>query len=223
MYSCDTRDSLDKRKLPYDDGAFDMSEGHLGRLLPACLHQAISDVVPARLEYYEEWLSPDGLRDGNIGLAPVSAVIGFLRTEGETYHAVVARAGQLAASWSVATLPALQRRLAGSLPLAFRSRFALRVAKRIVQEVLPGSRPSMRLRRGKATVQVQSSVFCKVRESQPRPMCAFYAALVVETLRCFNVAAESKIESCQAVSRQPCVMSIQIVGATASAEPAMAA
>ena len=41
-----------------------MTETHLGRLLPACLHQAISDVMPSRLEYYEEWLSPDGLRDG---------------------------------------------------------------------------------------------------------------------------------------------------------------
>ena len=60
-----------------------MTEGHLGRLLPACLHQAIADVLPQRLEFYEEWLDPVGLRDGSIGLAPISAVIGFLRTEGE--------------------------------------------------------------------------------------------------------------------------------------------
>ena len=201
-----------------------MIEAHLSRLLPACLHQAISDVIPSRLEYYEEWLSPDGLRDGNIGLAPVSAVIGFLRTEsGETYHQVVARAGQLAASWSVATLPALQRRLAGSLPLVLRSHFALRIARRIVHEVLPSSKASTRLRRRHATLRVQSSVFCKVREPQGRPMCGFYSALAVETLRCFNVAAEAKIDSCQAVSRQPCEMSIQIVGAAASTEPAMAA
>ena len=49
-----------------------MTEARIGRLLPACLHQAISDVLPERLEYYEEWLSPDGLRDGSIGLAPVT-------------------------------------------------------------------------------------------------------------------------------------------------------
>jgi len=53
-----------------------MTEAQVGRVLPACLHQAISEVLPDRLEYYEEWLSPDGLRDGSIGLAPASRLGG---------------------------------------------------------------------------------------------------------------------------------------------------
>ena len=200
-----------------------MTETHLGRLLPACLHQAISDVMPSRLDFYEEWLSPDGLRDGSIGLAPVSAVIGFLRTEGELYHAVVARAGTLAAAWSVAALPALQRRFGGSLPLTLRSHFALRIARRIVREELAMSTVSSRLRRGRGTFRVQSSVFCSVRASQNRPLCDFYAALAVETLRSFQVAAEARIDCCRAVSGPACEVSIDIVGASTATEPAMAA
>jgi hypothetical protein len=200
-----------------------MADTHLGRLLPACLHQAISDVMPSRLDFYEEWLSPDGLRDGSIGIAPVSAVIGFLRTEGEQYHEVVARAGTLAALWSVAALPALQRRLGSSLPLSLRSHFALRVARRIVRDELAMSSVVSRLRRGRATFRVQSSLFCTVRASQNRPLCDFYAALAVETLRCFQVAAAARIDGCRAVSGPACEVSIDIVGASTATEPAMAA
>jgi len=200
-----------------------MTATHLGRLLPACLHQAINDVMPSRLDFYEEWLSADGLRDGSIGLAPVSAVIGFLRTEGELYHQVVARAGTLAATWSVAALPGLQRRLGASLPLSLRSHFALRIARRIVRDELATSSVSSRLRRGRATFRVQSSMFCTVRASQDRPLCDFYAALAVETLRCFQVAAAARIETCRAVSGPACEVSIDIVGASTAREPAMAA
>ena len=180
-------------------------------------------MMPSRLDFYEEWLSPDGLRDGSIGLAPVSAVIGFLRTEGELYHAVVARAGTLAAAWSVAALPTLQRRFGGSLPLTLRSHFALRIARRIVREELAMSTVSSRLRRGRGSFRVQSSVFCSVRASQNRPLCDFYAALAVETLRSFQVAAEARIDCCRAVSGPACEVSIDIVGASTATEPAMAA
>ena len=200
-----------------------MTEAQIGRLLPACLHQAISDVLPDRLDYYEEWLSPDGLRDGSIGLAPVSAVLGFLRTEGEAYSRVSDRAGTLAATWTVATLPPFQRRLGASLPLSLRARFGLRVARRIVRYVMATSSASTRLRRGTATMRIQASVFCKVREPQSRPLCDFYAAVAVEALRCFDVAAEAKLESCRAASGNQCVVTLRIVGATRASEPARAA
>jgi hypothetical protein len=200
-----------------------MTEAHLGRLLPACLHQAISDVLPDRLDYYEEWLSPDGLRDGSIGLAPVSAVLGFLRTEHDAYPRVMDRAGTLAANWTVASLPPFQRRLGASLPLALRVRFGLRVARRIVRYVMATSSASTRLRRGTATMRIQASVFCKVREPQPRPLCDFYAAVAVEALRSFDVAADAKLDACRATSGNQCVVTLRIVGATRAAEPAQAA
>ena len=46
-----------------------MSEPRIGRVVVASLHQAISDVLPNRLEFYENWLSNAGLREGTIGLA----------------------------------------------------------------------------------------------------------------------------------------------------------
>ena len=63
-----------------------MTEGGVGRLLVASLHQAIADLLPARLEFYEAWLNPVGLREGRIGLAPLAAVLSFLRQEGDAYR-----------------------------------------------------------------------------------------------------------------------------------------
>ena len=59
-----------------------MSEARIGRVLVASLHQAIADLLPTRLEFYENWLNVAGLREGTIGLAPLTAVLSFLRTEG---------------------------------------------------------------------------------------------------------------------------------------------
>ena len=41
-----------------------MIEAGIGRLLVASLHQGIADLLPTRLEFYESWLNPAGLRDG---------------------------------------------------------------------------------------------------------------------------------------------------------------
>jgi hypothetical protein len=74
-----------------------MSEPRIGRVLVASLHQAIADLLPTRLEFYENWLNVSGLRDGTIGLAPLSAVLSFLRTEGDAYTLITARAGEYGA------------------------------------------------------------------------------------------------------------------------------
>ena len=66
-------------------------------MLVASLHQGISDLIPTRLDFYENWLNPAGMRNGKIGLAPLAAVLSFLRQEGEPYALVTERAGQYAA------------------------------------------------------------------------------------------------------------------------------
>src|SRR4029077_19383333 len=86
-------------------------EGGVGRLLVASLHQGIADLLPTRLEFYESWLNPSGLRDGRIGLAPRAAVLSFLRQEGSPYRLIAARAGEYTAEWTVADLSAIQRSL----------------------------------------------------------------------------------------------------------------
>jgi len=200
-----------------------MTEALVGRLLPACLHQAILDVLPQRLDFYEEWLHPDGLRDGNIGLAPLTAVVGFLRTEGEAYERVMTRAGALAGEWSIAALPGVQRRVVASLPRGLRARAALRIAARIVRSVLSTSKASTRLRRGHARLSVTSSLFCAVREPHAAPLCAFYAALGADVLRRFDLPVEVRIESCRAVSGGACVVELDLSGAAEVPGPAMAA
>jgi hypothetical protein len=70
-----------------------MREGVMGRVLVASLHQGIADVTPARLAFYENWLSGKGLREGTIGMSRLLAVLSFLRAEGEAYEEITARAG----------------------------------------------------------------------------------------------------------------------------------
>jgi hypothetical protein len=110
-----------------------MTDAGVGRLLVASLHQSIADLLPSRLEFYESWLNPAGLRDGRIGVAPLAAVLSFLRQEGEPYHLVTARAGEYTAEWTVAQLAPIQRTIIRSAPASIRPRLAMRTARRMVR------------------------------------------------------------------------------------------
>ncbi|HUL73985.1 MAG TPA: hypothetical protein VLT86_12835 [Vicinamibacterales bacterium] len=199
-----------------------MTEARVGRLLAACLHQAILDRLPQRLDFYEHWLHSEGLRDGSIGLAPMIAVLGFLRTEGEAYDRVVSRAGHLAAEWTVASLPALERRVIAWLPRPLRARAALRIASRIVRSICTSSNASARVRRRVAQFSIKSSLFCDVREHQPVALCGFYRAVAVGTLAALGVPACGRVERCHAVQGGACVVVLDLF-AEATADPAMAA
>jgi hypothetical protein len=187
-----------------------MTEARVGRLVPACLHQAIQEALPRRLDFYEHWLRSEGLHDGSIGLAPMTAVLGFLRTEGDGYNQVVERAGALAAEWTIASMPSFRRRMMTALPRPLRVRAAMRVASDIVQEVSSASQARRRLRRGGASLEVQSSLFCTVRDRQSMPLCGFYAATTAEALRAFGVPATGRPERCRAVDGATCVMAIEL-------------
>src|SRR5215217_4954909 len=117
-----------------------MSEARIGRVLVASLHQAIADLLPDRLEFYENWLNAPGLREGTIGLAPLSAVLSFLRIEGDAYNRIAERAGEYAADWTVGSMSGLERRVIGVLPIRLRTRGALRAAATLVRSTYPGSR-----------------------------------------------------------------------------------
>src|SRR3954470_15029176 len=95
----------------------DMREDGIGRVLVASLHQAIADLLPTRLGFYENWLNAEGLREGTIGLAPLFAVLSFLRQEGEAYRIITTRAGEYAAEWTVQSMPALQRGMIKAAPV----------------------------------------------------------------------------------------------------------
>jgi hypothetical protein len=201
-----------------------MTEARIGRLLAACLHGAIADRLPQRLEFYENWLTGDGLRDGSIGQAPISAVLGFLRTEGAAYDEVTARAGELAALWTVASLPPATRRAIGWLPRTWRARAALRVAAGVIRGVQSSSRASTRVRRRTARMEVAHSLFCAVREVPAAPLCGFYVAVAIESLRQFAISAAGRTERCRAVGgSSTCLLVLELSDADVAPDPALAA
>jgi hypothetical protein len=175
-----------------------MSEPRIGRVLVASLHQAIADLLPTRLEFYENWLSAAGLRDGTIGLAPLSAVLSFLRSEGQAYNLITERAGEYAADWTVSTMSGLERRLKRALPAPLRARAALRTARALVRATYPGSRAIVKMKRGTASVDLRGSLFCEVREASVLPLCGFYASAIARVLHQFALHAEATVSECRA-------------------------
>jgi bacteriochlorophyll 4-vinyl reductase len=189
-----------------------MSEPRIGRVLVASLHQAIADVLPNRLEFYENWLNVSGLREGTIGLAPLSAVLSFLRSEGEPYARITARAGEYAADWTVNGMPAFERRVIRALPATLRARAALRTARTLVRRTYPGSRAIVKLRRGTASIDLRGSLFCEVREASVSPLCGFYAAAIARVLELFAVKADARVEECRASgARKGCHLAVVVL------------
>ena len=192
-----------------------MSEPRIGRFLVASLHQAIAELLPDRLEFYENWLSVSGLREGTIGLAPLHAVLSFLRGEGAIYAQVVARAGDYAAQWTVNGLPAFERRVLRTLPLRLRTRAALRTARGLVRATYPGSRAIVHMRKESVSIDLRGSLFCEVREASVQPLCGFYAAAISRVLQRFDVPGEAQMDACRAADGgQGCLMSVVVRQAT---------
>jgi hypothetical protein len=185
-----------------------MTETSVGRLLTASLHQAIADLLPARLEFYEDWLHPAGLRDSRIGLAPLGAALSFLRRETLSYDLVTGRAGQYAAEWMVGDLRPIQRSVLRWVPPALRLRLVLRLARRMIRRTYAESRPSVRWRWGRATMAIPQSAFCGVRERVDAPLCEFYVAAVRRLLAMFALDADVRTERCRATGASDCAVGV---------------
>jgi len=190
-----------------------MSEPRIGRVLVASLHQAIADLLPTRLEFYENWLNVSGLREGTIGLAPLSAVLSFLRSEGQAYNLITERAGQYAADWHVSTVSGFQRRLVCALPAPLRARAALRTARALVRATYPGSRAIVRIKRGTASVDLRGSLFCEVREASVLPLCGYYASAIARVFHLFALHADAQVSACRAAGGgKGCRLSVVVSG-----------
>ena len=194
-----------------------MIEAGIGRLLVASLHQAIADLLPTRLEFYEAWLNPTGLRDGRIGLAPLAAVLSFLRLEGEQYKLVAARAGEYTAEWWVADLPTFKRTIIRATPPGLRVHLVLRLARAMVRSTYRGSRAIVRWRKGRGAVDLRGSIFCEVRDRVEAPLCEFYASALRRLLLLFSLDAEVGLEQCRATGAGQCLMVILVRAESASA------
>ena len=189
----------------------DMREAGIGRVLVASLHQGIADVLPMRLGFYENWLNAEGLREGTIGLAPLYAVLSFLRQEGDAYHLITTRAGEYAAEWTVLSMRPVQRTIIKAAPVWLRSRILLRLARRLVRSSYHGSRAISRLRNGTASVDVRASIFCTVREPVPSPLCGFYAAAFTRLLALFNIDARTNVVTCRGTGEGTCLLTVAIL------------
>jgi hypothetical protein len=156
-----------------------MVDAGIGRLLISSLHQGIADVSPMRLEFYENWLTPKGMRDGRIGLAPLGAVLSFLhREEAPTNDQIVARAGRYAADWTFADLSSLRRWMIRRLPMPLRARAALGVAKGMIMTTVSESKVKVRYDGSSAVIDINSALFDQLRNPATIPMRAFYASAV---------------------------------------------
>jgi hypothetical protein len=200
-----------------------MAEPRIGRVLVASLHQAIADLLPTRLEFYENWLSTSGLRQGTIGLAPLNAVLSFLRLEGDAYHLITARAGEYAAAHVVEALPAVERALVRALPGPVRAHGAFWLIPGMIRATYGGTRAVVRLRRGVGTVDIRGSLFCIVREMPAMPLCGFYAAAVARLLELFGVTADARVSTCRACGGTACVIAVAIDAAREAREEVVAA
>lgn len=185
-----------------------MREAGIGRVLVASLHQAIADIMPTRLGFYENWLNAEGLREGTIGLAPLFAVLSFLRQEGDAYRIVTVRAGEYAAEWTVQSMPPLRRSAIKAAPVWLRTRMLMRLSRQLVRDTYQGSRAISRLRRGTANIDVRASVFCSVREPVAAPLCDFYAAAFTKLLGMFDVAARAEVVACRGTGETSCILKV---------------
>jgi bacteriochlorophyll 4-vinyl reductase len=193
-----------------------MRDAGIGRVLVASLHQGIADTLPGRLGFYENWLDAQGLRDGTIGLAPLYAVLSFLRQEDdEAYQTITRCAGVYAAEWTVESMPPLRRRLIKAAPAWLRSRLLLNLAGRLVTQSYSGSRAVTRLRRGQASVHLRESVFCSVREPVARPLCGFYAAAFTRLNALFDLSTSVEVVSCRGTGGPACKMSFPVLDSRA--------
>jgi len=187
-----------------------MPDAGIGRVLVASLHQGIADILPTRLTFYEEWLNAEGLRGGTIGAAPVSAVLSFLRQEGDAYDLITTRAGRYAAEWTVETMPAFRRRVINAAPVWMRTRMLARLAKQLVRDSCQTSRAYSKVRRGSIRIDLRDSVFCSVREPARRPLCRFYAAAFARMLDLFQLDAAAAVIACRGAGGDGCVVTLAL-------------
>src|SRR4029434_3409765 len=112
----------------------------------------------------ELWWHPSGRREGRIGLARLAAVLSFLRLEGAPYYLIAARAGEYTADWTVAGISPLRKRFILAIPPSLRKRVVVSIAQWMVQSTYGDTMVKVRWREWQGAVDLQSSLFCEVRE-----------------------------------------------------------
>jgi predicted hydrocarbon binding protein len=189
-----------------------MKDARIGRVLVASLHQGIADILPNRLSFYENWLDARGLRLGTIGVAPLTAVLSFLRQEGDAYGMITRRAGEYAAEWTIESLSGARRTAIKASPRWLRKRILLRIARQLVHNSYRDSRAIAKFKQGRAEIDLRASIFCSVREPVAQPLCGFYAAAVQRLMELFNIGARTEVVACRGTGESTCLVQVALNG-----------
>jgi hypothetical protein len=139
----------------------------------------------------------------------MTGALGFLRRE-PAYALIAARAGEYAATWTMAGLWPFKKTLMMRVPRALRVRVALYEARQMVRSTYPGTRAFIRMRNGRASVELRGSLFCGVREAVDAPLCGFYASAFNKLLEHVNLPAETTIDGCRGAGSRACMISITV-------------
>ena len=180
------------------------------RLLPASLHQAIAELLPLRLEFYENWLRPFDLFRGTVGSPQLLAVLSFLREEGDDYDLVMYRAGEHAAKNFIENISGLTRSVACVLPVRWRVRVALRLCSSLVKRIDNRSRAMMRVKPDAVLFEIHGSTFCSIRGVVKKPLCVFYVVVLERVMDFLNVSAKAKVDGCCARGDEVCLVSVVV-------------
>lgn len=192
-----------------------MSEARIGRLVAAALHEAVADLLPLRLEFYETYLDPRRLRTGTIRVASFWAALSFLRREGDAYPRVVREAGRVAAAWTWNGVPAYRRGFWRRLPAASRARAALRLVRRLVTGTISTSRARSRVRGGVGRLVIEGSGFCDTRAAASEPLCGFYVAAIERLCEELAIDGRARVEQCRSLGADACTVVLEWPGAEA--------
>lgn len=185
-----------------------MGELKIGRVVPAALHQAISELLPIRLKFYEEWLTLDRIRGGSVSRAKVGAVLSFLRQESSGYDQVVERAGRYTGVWTFDARSRFCEGLLQQMPRPIRVWIALRRAASLIKGLHGDGRLRWATRRGVVVAEIQRSLFCEVRVKARAPLCRFYAALLECCLESVKLSCNIELIRCRGVGDKLCELRI---------------
>ena len=187
-----------------------MSEARIDRLLGAALHQAIADLLPMRLDFYESYLRPRGWREDAVNLAPVTAVLSFLRHEEPgTYDAVMVRAAGYASEWWMARQSWPVRSGRQLLPSWMRLRQAGRMARQHFEHAYRGTKVRVRPARGRLDLEIRGSIFCNSREHAHDPNCRYYLAFLEALLADDSQPRTAAIAACRALGGEHCLITVE--------------
>jgi hypothetical protein len=184
------------------------------------LHRAIGELLPARLEHYENWLGPSGLHE--LGLDSFFAMVTSLRQEGDAFDLVTERAGHHAAVWSFEALPAVKRVLVRAMPRGFRKQAALRLVSVVLPRLCAGIHIDMTRRGSTVLVNLEKSPFCIFSEPGVDRSCTFCASTISALLGLLGLPAAVRASRCQAAGDRSCLLMVLLDGARESCRAGLA-